>query len=354
MKRFQTHKLSLLSALVLLAFLSAACSDLDKETRLESQATLLDVTLEVQGMSLGTLVNLDSTGKLDVQELTHTYTLGGENVVGFYPTPSSSILQGVSSSWPEQYSALAEDLNISQAATPVFKVVSVEGVTSELNLEVLKARSDVISVTVHQKSAVFEPAQSEPEGELQTAGLKGWVPTSGEVVTAPSRYGYSNRFVTNYFTWSRNAFGTGHGYEHDFHLNNDSNSALGSGTYFSRNTYGAWRKPIVEYAATTLPSTAGLYLDVRLFDPSTEIAYTIGMLRANRIQVGKRYWSYIRVRSGDTSRDNGKLTAALMGRNVPQDRHIPCGSQYCAYQLDYQRLIPAWNVPVPGRKSWRY
>lgn len=95
------------------------------------------------------------------------------------------------------------------------------------------------------------------------------------------------------------------------------------------------------------------YLDTRLFDDNNfqgtggEVPYTIGCGEGYNLNANYNYYTRIITSYGDANADNGKLNAQA-GEQIP----IGCTSVWCSFSLSQKRLISAWNVSVPGSKSW--
>ena len=325
------------------------------------------VDLEVKEMTLDEVVNLASDQNFGVHQLVHEYKVNGEPTVGFLPINDSGDLENVEQRWAELYKGMLLDLadseqrDGSEAASialqtaaesqeiPEFKIIGVIGETQKNELPTLKSYPKVNSLHIKEEAELGSASPPyQREEEIGAAGVKRWAPTSGTVYVYPSKHGVNNRYVSNYMEWSRDEFRRGQGYEHDFFLNNYPESTL-PGTYFDRSVRGTRRLPNIEYASTTWPSSSRPYLDTRLGDDLEEVAYTIGMVYANQISSRKRYRTYIRVKRGDAGRDNAKLTGFLMA-----PRPLTCGSQWCMFSRDRAELVDAWDIPVPGKTTWRY
>jgi hypothetical protein len=200
------------------------------------------------------------------------------------------------------------------------------------------------------KTALAQESQTKMSATQEQANANvdenTWVPTSGKVVTAAATEG--GRYVRQEMRWSSvSGFGPESTYEHDFFLKNSAGAVRPAGTYLSRSETLIDRIPKVEYATSTLPRA---YLDSRFGDGNDEIAFTIGSAKASDIKANQTYSSYIRTKDGDATQDDGKLQAQL-GHRTPSW----CYTTFCSFedkQVPRVTLVRAWEVPVPGVKTW--
>lgn len=223
-------------------------------------------------------------------------------------------------------------------------------ITPEVGVADLEKDIRVSSLSLRSREIVNStPEKSEPE--LETLARKNWAPKNGRVYVNPSSRGTGNRYATQYMTWVQDNFGSSSGYEHDFFLNNSSGSTLGPGTYFSRAEKGGWRRyPDFEYASTSWPSSSKPYVDTRFGDGNVEISYTIGMVEADEIVANKEYFTYLRFKNGNASRDNAKLVAKRTGRNRAVCPLNP--DQWCMFENDSQTIYKAWDLQIPASRRW--
>lgn len=192
-----------------------------------------------------------------------------------------------------------------------------------------------------QRQDMLQNLNSKEDDEpLDERAVRVWMPNIGNITSGDRSS--TTRYVYQRARWqNRSPFQRWYTYEHDFFLNNYSNNR---GTYLSRdqNSQGF---PICTWTSN-LPAA---YLDTRLKDPASEVAYTIGCGDAYRIKTQEWYTSTIYVRKGDVSRDVGKLNAQL-GTQIP----VGCTSVWCSFAVETQRLVPAWGVNLPGTHYWYY
>jgi len=172
---------------------------------------------------------------------------------------------------------------------------------------------------------------------LAAVSFETWVPEYGwsDVGVSSS----TSRFTNQSMYWdSVTGFPANSTYEHDFFLNNYDGK-----TYLdSAETSGSY--PKFQYASSDLPRA---YLDTRFADNRNELAYTIGSADAKAIQKNRWYYTYIRTANGNVTIDGGKLQAQL-GHRSPSY----CYSTWCSFGDQIERIIAAWQVPVPGSKYW--
>jgi hypothetical protein len=190
--------------------------------------------------------------------------------------------------------------------------------------------------------SLLNPEVSEQPLASASVNTRKWVPDRGRITVRrePKR----KRYALVQMIWNDvsgfNFFST---FEPDLFLNNSSDSKLGPGTYLDRSE-GFGRVPKVDYWSTNLPSP---YLDSRLGDSHTEVAFTIGSAYANGIKKNNWYINYIRTKYGDANRDNARFSAQL-GHRIP----FYCFSTFCSYSDQQVQVIGGWKIPVPGAKSW--
>jgi len=367
-----------LGSSILAFLLLAACSPLDS---VSTNRKTVDVN--VDNMTLAEVQDLVDTGKLEVTEVVHEYEIAGQKVVGFMPTEGVNNLEQLSSKWAKIYMGMKADLlkslprdvgvksqrvvagtdsmredfraALKEDIVPKFNVIRLVGTVNasdvkSISQDLEKLHPKLSSLSVRGKAVEASVDSQDQTQTLETAGAKSWSPTYGWIYSGVSESHPGNRYITNYMWWTRNTFTSSQGYEHDLRLNNQSASALGPGTYLEI-TQNAGGYPTYTYYATSWPSGSHPYRDTRFGDGSNEIAFSFGMARANQITTGRWHYNYIVERPGRASRDNGKQTNQLMSRRV-----IGCTSQWCMFGIrgETVQAVPAWNVPLPGRKSWSY
>lgn len=325
---------------------------------------------------------------LKVAEVRHNIYLGDQTFVGFYPVPDGAGSAEVRSGLAKAYRLFLQDMikSAQQQQTVRSKrkpVGDAMEILQQESLEIMTANfrealaaapyaePHVIGITVEGSQRAIEgvkeagPAveaiemvpsggQLEPavssmaaKVEMQSlaaasASWENWVPESGVITSGQSDQ--SNRYINISMIWDDvSGFGDGSTFEPDFFLNNDPNSSLGRGVYL--DTRQTLDKIPVAYAATNLPTP---YVDTRLDDPSTEVAFTIGSARAKDIRANNAYYTYFRTKNGTAARDNAKFTAQLGYR-----RPSWCNTTWCSYGSHWERIFGAWAIPIPGKTSFR-
>lgn len=320
--------------------------------------------------------------RIDLLLVEHTFTVGDQQFVGFYPVPASEQVEDSRARFFEAHRAFLSDMvessrridedslgDDSRASLQDWKFKLDEaldtGITTELRVGKLTIQGDRSIVNslsgqrgIRQVTVVSDESQMETQSStLQSssnqlalaADWSTWQPRAGTVDTGPSS-APNNRYMNLQMSWQNvSGFGPTSTYEHDFFLNNSANSSMGPGTYLDRaqtggQVWGYSGVPIVEYAASNLPSA---YLDTRFMDGNVEIAYTIGSAKASDIRTQTWYMNYIRTRNGDALRDNAKLTAQL-GHRSPSSSY----STWASYGDAQSTIFPAWSLAVPAGLSW--
>lgn len=231
--------------------------------------------------------------------------------------------------------ALAQKLSaeVFQVSPDLFK-------DSELQLELYDVPNEVddsLKPILEQKS-------------VDERSSNNWIPNIGAIYTGPVHSGaQSPRYIYNTMKWNNsNPF---YGkiyptYEHDFCLNNSSNSTLGPGTYLTRNEWGGWQRMPDVYAETNLPTA---YLDTRFQDPSHMYFYTIGSANAIAINHNTNYYTYIRGAKGDNNLDNAYLASQLGYRN-PSNNY----TTWASFSVQMHKHYYEWYLPIPGTNYWSY
>lgn len=325
---------------------------------------------------------------LRVVEIRHNIYLGDQTFVGFYPVPDGTDSTEVRAGLAHSYKLFLQDM-IKSAQQQALKVRgksvrdAVEIIRQE-SVEVMAVNSrEALAAATHAEPHItgitVEGSQRSIEGikeagpavksietvssvnqfelsaaplmmaknEMQslaatTATWENWVPESGVITSGQSDN--SNRYINISMIWDdTSGFGDGSTFEPDLFLNNDPKSSLGPGIYL--DTRQTLDKIPVAYAVSNLPTP---YLDTRLDDPSTEVAFTVGSARAKDIRANNAYYTYFRTKNGSASRDNGKLTAQLGYR-----RPSWCNTTWCSYGSHWERIVSAWGITIPGRTSFR-
>ena len=311
--------------ILLLTFLVVSCSN-----NVDQPATFREVSSIKEALEEGAKLEGNSF------YITHKFSLNEEEVTGFFLAEEGLSSQALTTKWEKIYKGMAIDIGNAQGNE------SGNGLSEQSFQEIPEFKVESVFIT----TPVDSSASVSQSNELSTQGWwnGGTAPDSGLIYTGPSTYGVGNRYAYNYFQWNNDpSFGHYSTYEHDFFLNNDPNSSLGSGTYLT--TSQTWQGyPTVEYVASTLPSA---YLDTRAFDGSDEVAYTIGSGWAKDIVANSGYYTYFISKNGLTSQDNGKLSA-----QIGEQRPWGCSTTWCSFSTNIITLVPAWTVPVPGVHNW--
>jgi hypothetical protein len=316
---------------------------------------------------------------LKVTQIQHSFTIGKEKFVGFYVVDADDTPATIAPKLAANYRAFLQDIadpteeNVHDAgpSDPVgggklkqrrvqaeqalirsyqdeLRVVGITVVGAENHLDAVKDVWPLVAkVTAEPSEQERNSTKSPSKGTVLSQAAANvdentWVPVSGKIITAPSAAG--GRYVEQQMQWSNvSGFGSNSTYEHDFFLKNSAGTQRPAGTYLDRSeTLG--RIPKVEYYTSNLPR---YYLDTRLLDGPDEVAFTIGSAQASEIKVGTAYMSYIRTKNGDADVDDGKLQAQL-GHRTPSF----CYGPGCIFGDQIVSLVQAWEVPVPGVKTW--
>ncbi|HHW42165.1 MAG TPA: hypothetical protein GXX19_13710 [Syntrophomonadaceae bacterium] len=173
-----------------------------------------------------------------------------------------------------------------------------------------------------------------------TATAETWVPEEGTCLTG--QYSDTRRTVCQWLRWDdKSGFTSNSTYEHDFFTYYYDGKA-----YLDPTDSWPGQFPWVDYWSSNLPDP---YLDTRLGDPDGEKAYTIGSASAVNISTNSWYSSSIITSNGNSSSDTGKLVAQL-GHRYPSS----CKSVWCSFGDDWEFIVPAWQISLPGEKTWRY
>lgn len=225
---------------------------------------------------------------------------------------------------------------LKQSESPDLKIQSVIAKVNEKALSALKNNPLISKIEVKPRTL---KTQKTPKVSPKTH-WENWSPEQGWSYVYPSLYG--GRYTWQFMWWDdTGGFNSNSTYEHDFFLNNYDGR-----TYFdSRQTWDGF--PLVIYAVSSLPAA---YLDTRSGDPRGELAYTIGSARASDIRANIPYWydNYIRMVNGNTNSDSGKLWGQRGYRNPSW-----CYSVWCSFGSNWDPIVSAWNIPVPGTRSWQ-
>ncbi|HEU4714823.1 MAG TPA: hypothetical protein VFS76_24900 [Pyrinomonadaceae bacterium] len=319
---------------------------------------------------------------LTITEIQHSFSLGDHRFIGIFPvddeTPVDTIPEKIVANYrgflldvqrEEENSALESSLTDAGSTEKRMKSIAhaqraliesyqdfrIDGLTVSGTRSAIdgaaKENGHVVSrieLAAGQTIEKGERRTQKSSPQLQavaTVAENTWVPTSGKIVTGGASEG--GRYVRQEMKWTNvSGFASDSTYEHDFFLKNSSGEVRGPGTYLDRSQ-AFDGMPKVEYAASDLPRA---YLDTRAMDKGDEIAFTIGSAAASDIKPNVTYMSYIRTKDGDASQDDGKLQAQLGRRRVPG-----CYTTWCSFeneQVPRVNIVPAWQVPVPGVKSW--
>ncbi len=324
---------------------------------------------------VGSVVALLDRYRLKPIMLESDFAVGGESVHDFYPVKNAQQYNEVGGLYREARrsflldmisldlagSAFAADLRNEQEAMnrlvhsedPIMTAqVTFAGSYEDVQLFAnensgVLERLEVLAdgrQRVHQKRTILQPASASTSST--------WYPNSGSTGTDESG-AEGERFVVQYMKWKKHSFGSSATYEHDFFLYNYNSD----GTYLSSaSTLYPDCMPKTTYTATTWPSSAKPYVDTRFyFDrqplrtgcEKTEIPYTIGVAKANVLENGKSYYTYIRTVRGNVSRDKFKVQAQL-GHRSPSS----CYTTWCSFGDQRTSLVPAWSEKIPGSVNW--
>lgn len=341
-------------------------------------------------VSLEEVMDIARHQRLRIVELHHAFSIGDNDFVGFYPVPAQMEPDQIRSGILEAHQSFLRDMvestgrtaseedgypnnqvtdqnvnthfkealsNISFAEPQISealiqgKIADIEGIKdlspSVERIEVIPENEEPYLLYKAPNASTELNEQSIGPTIMATVNPGTWVPSQGNVLTGQSSPLY--RYVNVAMLWNNvSGFDANSTFEPDFFLNNNRTTSVGPGTYLDRsqNILGM---PIVYYAASSLPRA---YLDTRLTDPTTEVAYTIGSSKASDIRTNQWYYNYIQVLKGDADRDNAKLSAQL-GYRSPSGCYYSTWCSYRREDVPLVRIFNAWDIPVPGFKSWR-
>ena len=330
----------------------------------------------VSPISIEEAIEVAHERKLSVAFIEHSFLIGDQTFVGFYPVTSKN-KDKVRSGLLEAYKVFLQDMIESPKQPEVetvldsneqvafrnmeaqFMKAKLEADTTELKIDRIIVKGKVASIEALKESSpliqsaeAFNVEQTNVQNEIPLISAASyvdwekWQPEWGRVQIGPStQSGF--RILDLRMMWDDvSGFSWDSTYEHDFFLNNDPRSALGPGTYLDRSEWpGGLRIPKVDYAASNLPRA---YLDTRIGDASNLIAYTIGSAKASDILTNTWYYNYFRTRNGDASRDNAWLTAQRGIRLPPNDF-----STWASWSVQQNNIFPNWQIQVPSTFSWR-
>lgn len=343
----------------------------------------------VSPVSVDDALTIAAWQNLKVTQIQHSFTIGKEKFVGFYVVDGDDTPATIAPKLAASYRAFLQDIaepaqgNVHDAgpSDPVaggklkqrrvqaeqalirsyqdeLRVIGITVVGAENQLDAVKdvwplvakvtaepSEQERISAKSPSKDAVLSQATANVDENT-------WVPVSGKIITAPSAAG--GRYVEQQMQWSNvSGFGPNSTYEHDFFLKQSKGEKRPAGTYLDRSEIPG-RIPKVEYYTSNLPR---YYLDTRLLDGTLwgllgtdEVSFTIGSAQASDIKANTIYTSYIRTKNGDADVDDGKLQAQF-GHRTPSSCYGAGCSQH-DNNVPIVTLVPAWEVPVPGVKTW--
>lgn len=301
--------------------------------------------------------------RLTAMQLQGKFTVGGDTLTDFFLPESGDRQQVIEASWRAaqvQYldNMLELSAELTRSGSGAYSVANLTEAIARASLPqsvwVLSGRADAATIArarVRFPAAIIEShlgvALSSREAAAQVPATSGWIPAYGTVTTG--KHSNSERFVHNSFVFTATeGFADSSTYEHDFFLNNYSESKYGPGTYLSSEELGGittYRVPKTTYAASNLPSP---YLDTRDLDSHSELAYTIGSAYPRAFVNNTTYQTYIATKNGGAEQDNAKLSAQLGHR-----RPDWCMSTWCSFGLEQHRLIDGdWPIDVPGTHHW--
>jgi hypothetical protein len=345
--------------------------------------------IEFDSVPLEWIVQTAQTHHLAIAEIHHVFSIGDQQFVGFFPVPQDVELDQIGERLLEAHQRFLQDMvySIETESSESLESSSQWERPQDMGILFHKALENaalmepqVTRMTVQgrlsaiegirntsstiQRIEVFPPngqsyvlfqanssdagmSERSPEYSTMAVSPGTWVPREGNVSSGQS--GALYRYVTVSMLWNNvSGFDANSTFEPDLFLNNNGDSQLGRGTYLDRSQM-ITGIPVVYYAASSLPRP---YLDTRLGDPANEVAYTIGSSKASDIKVNQWYYNYIQVLKGDADRDNAKLTAQL-GYRWPSWCYNSTWCSYSRGDVPQERIINAWDIPVPGYKSWR-
>lgn len=363
MKRF---KLLCLSTLIVT--LLAACATDSPQTGNNGESAQIEFS---KGLSFSEVNDLVRDNNMNPEYMLFKQKIGDEEIVGGVLVEGKDI-DRLENAWPEMHRAFIEDMASDEEEGGYFKtlatsmsnvvsfpeIVGITGSFSKTDISKLREDKKVSALSLESEMLEAPADQSQPgteEPQLDTQARKSWAPIRGKIHVKPSKYGRNNRYVKARMTWESDRFRRNDGYEHDFKLNNYSESTR-PGTYFSTETSGtgAFAFPKVEYWSTNWPFASRPYLDNRFLDSRygkapKEVGYTIGMLYADEISSRKDYYTYIRIKKGDANTDNAKLVAVKTEGRYSGGR---CFTQWCMFEYDSQSIYRAWNLNIPAGRRW--
>lgn len=334
----------------------------------------------VSAIPLIDAIKLAREQDLEITQIKHSFDIGNQTFVGFLPVLSK--YEDIPTKLTDSFRSFLADLvkspeelyrskNFDHSLLPSLKEmdsslnrqkainsIQIIGLTVEGNQEIIKSLPNSFPLinqvkTIDSKFVEEFTTFSNEENSLSSAlaaalsvDWEKWLPEYGSVKIGPSTL-TGKRTLDLRLMWDdKSGFGWNSTYEHDFFLNNSSNSMLGPGTYLNRaETWGS-RIPRLDYAVTNLPTP---YLDTRFGDPSNEVSYTMGSAKASDISANTWYYIYIRTVNGDASRDNAKLSGQL-GHRIPFYDYSTWGS---FGQQSESIISGTWPISVPSSFSWR-
>jgi hypothetical protein len=167
-----------------------------------------------------------------------------------------------------------------------------------------------------------------------------WWASSGKIETGPSWMpGYTGqRYIYQTFKWSpaRIAALQNCGTDRD-------NMTYEPDATFD-NTDGLHYFGRKKSFASNLPRR---YNDTRFSDSDDRPTYTVGSGDALQLVADKTYFTLIRTAAGNASSDQGGLVGQLGNPKA-------CYSTWCIFSNASEILVPEWQVPVPGSKTWNH
>jgi len=332
-------------------------------------------------IELESAINIANQYGLVVQAFQREYQMGSQTVVDGYFLPSANIdpstLTGL---YWQSYGDMLEDIEQATANIPMANDPLVE-TARQMYLDDVKKARQVFSFTLDgcwatntcSSIAVMELLVSGKASDLSnlaisnlvdriefqgnseeqtntttitiqaTVPINTWVPKSGYIVIGENSRPRGQCYISNYMIWDTasriSGFGTNSTYEHDFFLNNSSNSTYGPGTYLTGAQY-ANGIPKISHWSSNLPRP---YLDTRFGDAGYLKAFTIGSADAHKIKYGVLYQNYIRASKGTASIDNGFLQAQL-GRTPST-----CYTTWCSFGDQHHDIYSPYQVdPIPS------
>lgn len=188
-----------------------------------------------------------------------------------------------------------------------------------------------------QKTSASEDLKDESEMGLPAAAPSEhrWWPYQGSVSTGDNGTG---RYVNQLFRWGTSQL--------------DELKRYGSVAYeaeFWSNNYDRLQylgDMVIVWSSTMKYSV----LDTEISNTNNnELGYTVLTTYVQKLEPLKYYNTYILASYGDAGSDSGKINGQMGQKLFPGCHWNP----WCVIQsIATQRLVPAWQVPIPGFKAW--